>query len=77
MVPLVLNLGTKWTVNFTLRPLYHRGRRPLYLMNWRLRRPHSWFGRFCRKGKSLTPAGYRIKISFPPLLYEQKLAFAA
>ena len=40
MAPLVLNLGTKWTVNFTLWHLYPRGKRPVYVMKWRLGRLH-------------------------------------
>jgi len=38
IVPRILDLGTRWrwVLNFTHWPIYHRGKNPLYALDWRL-----------------------------------------
>jgi hypothetical protein len=47
IAPIIRNLGARWrwVVSFTLRPLYPRAKRPLYMLDRRLSGPQSRFGR--------------------------------
>jgi hypothetical protein len=50
----ILELGTRWGVSFTPRPLYTRGNGPRYPLDMRLIGPQSRYGR-CER-KNLAPA---------------------
>jgi hypothetical protein len=60
--PHFLDLGTswRWVVTFTSRPLYPRGKNPLYPLDTRLGGPQSRSGRRGEE-KILDPAGTRIR----------------
>jgi hypothetical protein len=59
MVPLILNLGTRWrcVVNFTPRPLYPREKNSIYCTYRRLFEPQNWSGYFEEKKILLTLPG--------------------
>jgi len=64
IAPCILNLGTvwRWEVSSTHRPLYSRGKRPLYPSDRRLGGPQSSFGRGGKEKKNPFPGGSRTSV---------------
>jgi hypothetical protein len=52
-----LSTGWRWVIIFTLRPLYHRVKSPLYQLNRRLCGPRSWSTRRGVENNLLPPPG--------------------